>query len=381
MEFGLQKLFVDRRKRKMAEQQEIILGGDSEMKAEEMEPKASYVVHGAYAFCGMGSRPARLVVPACHGTYLHDMPILTIYDTTPGKNVQVFGYCNSSKNPERIAKAAEIQANVEQSGGLMNLVMDIFSGIGSLFGKKKETEVIEQQVMVVCNPIFAPTWQNGSKELLINGAPALNTNATLECLKCGEIVSILEDGQENAVNEQKGKIDFQQWSEGDPIPDPTQSNLEALNQNIEKLEQEVNRYHEPEEQEALERELEAKKAMRGQMAETVGILNDIKVQEFYAGAYGEEAETRWNTLQETKGAVLDAYRGGNSIQAVNNEKITDLVEKSESGKKMEALSTEKKYYQNGELVSEREVTEWLFPEDTNGWEKGEALCREDTKLC
>lgn len=365
----------------MAEQQEVLMGGDSEMKAEEMEQRASYVVHGAYAACGMGSRPARLVVPVCHGTYLHDMPILTIYDAIPKKNVQIFGYCNSSKNPDRIAKAEEIQANVEKSGGLMNLVMDVFSGIAGLFGKKNDMESIEQQVMIVCNPVLAPSWQNGSKELLINGAPALNTNATLECLKCGETIYIIDDGQENAANEQTSKVDFQEWFEGDPIPDPTQSNLEALNQNIEELEKEVHRYHEPEEQEVLEKELEAKKALQGQMAETVGILNDIKIQEFYAGAYGEKAEERWNTLQETKGAVLEAYQNGNRIQAAKDPKVNELAERSEYGSKIENLSTEKKLYRNGELTSEKELIESLFVEDTDNWEKGEQLCRENTKIC
>lgn len=371
----------------MAEQQAMEIGDDSKMEAEEMEQQASYVVHGAYAYCSMGARPARLVVPACHGTYMHDMPIMTIHDCVPKENVQIFGCCSSMENPDRDAEAARIQENVKKSGDLMNLVMDVFTtGIGGLIKKKKGNDLdeIKQQVMILCNPILAPSWQNGSRKLLIQGVPALNSTCTLECLKGGGTITIIDDGQENAASEQQSRVDFNKWSEGDPLPEPTQSNLEALNKNIEELEREVNRYHEPEEMEALEKELEAKKALQGQMAGTAAILNDIKLQEFYVGAYGEEAQNRWDTLQETKNTVMDAYRNGNSLGAVDTHTTAELAEKTEYGSNMEALSTEKNLYLNGEIISEKELAETMFTEETeesDGWEKGEQRCQQDTKIC
>ncbi|MFC7559514.1 hypothetical protein ACFQY3_11945 [Paenibacillus farraposensis] len=45
-----------------------------------MSGDKSFVVHGAFAFCDQGSRPARIIVPASHGEYIHEQPQLNIHD-------------------------------------------------------------------------------------------------------------------------------------------------------------------------------------------------------------------------------------------------------------------------------------------------------------
>lgn len=197
----------------------------SEVKSNEenLEQKYSYVLHGARAICEYGTRPGRLTIPKCHGTYMHGMPVMTIKDCKAYENIKVFGYCTSKDNPDIFEAMDNILEMVEKEDNLLDKVMDapkklfnLGKKVLSVFGvetEKKEKSLSDygadlvENVTVLCKPTFAigDTWSGGTDRLLINGVPALNSGCTMICTKCGGKITILEDGQENAINEQKGE--------------------------------------------------------------------------------------------------------------------------------------------------------------------------------
>ncbi|MBQ3783179.1 MAG: DUF4280 domain-containing protein [Lachnospiraceae bacterium] len=211
---------------------------EAKVEEEGLEQQASYVLHGGKAYCQWGSRESRLQVPKCHGTYIHDMPMMVHTDVVVKENIQPFGYCYCMENPDRAAKVQEIlDAVEEETHDLLDAAMDGVNAIGDfLFGGDDEEEVseeemtlLEQNVTIMCKPgSFKVQWDDASEDLYINGEKALTNHCTIVCTKCGGLVSISDDGQENAAFEQQSKQDMSEWKEGDPIPEASQANLQQL---------------------------------------------------------------------------------------------------------------------------------------------------------
>lgn len=196
---------------------------------DSVDKQEVYVLHGGVAACQYGSRTSRLRVPLCHGTYIHDMPLMTYTDTEVNTNVQPFGFCQCMENPERAIIAQEIMENVEeQSHDILDSIMDFFAGEP----EKEDDEYADtllQTIQVPCHPeSFSLVWSDASDDLNINGAKALTTKCTCVCKKCGGQVFIVDDGQENATFEQQSQVDLSDWKEGDPIPDASERNLKQL---------------------------------------------------------------------------------------------------------------------------------------------------------
>lgn len=222
------------------------------------------MLHGGKAYCQWGTRESRLQVPKCHGTYVHDMPMMTYKDTVVEKNIQPFGYCMCMDNPDRAKKVDEILNYVDnETHDMLDSVMDGVNAVGdavnaigdaacsaassvvSFFSgeeekseeKNEESEettdeertLLEQSVTIVCDPgAFSVIWEDSSEDLIINKQNALTSRCTILCKKCGAYIAISDDGQENAAFEQKSKQDMSKWKEGDPIPEASRSNLQQL---------------------------------------------------------------------------------------------------------------------------------------------------------
>lgn len=188
-----------------------------------------YVLHGGLAACQYGSRTSRLRVPKCHGTYMHDMPLMTYKDTKVNDNVQPFGFCQCPDNPERQLIAQDIMKKVEdQSHDILDSIMDFFAG-----EPEKESDeysdVLMENIIVPCHPeAFSYVWNDASDDLYINEEKALITKCTCLCRQCGARIFIVDDGQNNAAFEQQSKTDLSDWKEGDPIPDASETNLKQL---------------------------------------------------------------------------------------------------------------------------------------------------------
>ena len=157
-----------------------------------VDQKASYVLHGGKAYCQWGTRESRLQVPKCHGTYVHDMPMMTYKDTVVEKNIQPFGYCTCMNNPDRAKKVEEILNTVEEeTHDLLDTAMDglnalcdtagnIGSSVVNYFtgGDDEEEEeseetadeertLLEQSVTIVCDPgAFSVIWEDSSEDLI-----------------------------------------------------------------------------------------------------------------------------------------------------------------------------------------------------------------------
>lgn len=307
---------------------------------ENVEKSYSYVLHGAQAFCACGSRMARLTIPKCHGTYMHDMPVMTIEDTEAQVNVKAFGFCSALDNPDRLVEVQKVMDKVEEDKNLLDGIMDIKLGfknavknvakkVASVFGYEEPEDPyhgyskdVYENVTVLCKPEFAvnDVWKGSSDRLRINGVNALNTNCELVCLKSKDgLIKLADDGQENATSEQHGAADMASWKKGDPIPEANQGNLERLKENIAELEEQLKtantgEYH------RLKAEIDSKIELRDQMSSTLNMVNEIKTG-LMLGAYGEDYQSAikdMNTIQE-------AFQNGTPCVPVSAQEQNELL--------------------------------------------------------
>lgn len=402
--------------------------GTVESTAENTTPQYSYVVHGAEAFCPCGSRSGRLTIPTCHGTYMHDMPIMTVYDSEADKNVKCFGFCNSIANPDRLKEVEAVMKKVEEDKNLLDGLMDGLSFLGnaiaSAFGFGDEPdpddpyhgygEDVYKSVLVCCEPMFATmrTWDGGTDKLRINGANALNSTCTLVCLKDAEngLIQIMNDGQENAAMEQAGAADMASWQPGDPYPTPTQGNLEALDANIADLECQLHAATTLEEHERIQAEIDAKTQLRNEMQSTLTMLSemqqaasDLSYQKYALDAAGKEAGS-WTEEQaneyaecnaayqqtlEDMQAVRDAFANGTPITPVSEEQLSNDLNtvcqvRSDAGDLNAYLSNnasdDRTIYCNGRVMSQSEYNQYtvdyaneMMPEVKRDWLTGEVI--------
>lgn len=312
----------------MPQKEGTVLEGKVETK-ESVEQKHSYVVHGGYAQCPYGTRASRMVVPECHGTYIHDMPVMTVTDNKVIDNVQPFGYCTCMDNPDRLAKVKEIMKDVNEQTKLGDTIMDIAGSIGNflLFGPvlgtiknivesqeedEEYSDLIMENVTIMCNPVINQSWRDGTKNLQINSAMTLNSGCTIKCDKCNAVIEIVDDGQENATKEQQGVADFENWKEGDEMPAPTQRNLQSLEKNIERLENEEKHCTDSKRKQELEKEIDQKKSLCETLKDNVNILKDI-----------EQKKLKCYPCENPQQAVEQMVQNGSFEQMVNQGKILD----------------------------------------------------------
>lgn len=284
-----------------------------EASGESMNKRYSYVLHGGKAYCPYGSRTSHLQVPLDHGTFIHDMPIMNVYDCKAQENIQSFGICSCEANPDRAAKIKEIKQHVKDSGGFMDKVMSFFCGKS----EEKETgKDLEQNVVIQCIPEFAimDQWEEGSDKLRIKGIKALNNGCKVQCLKGdGEaLICIADDGQENAEKEKQSLCDFDSWQEGDPMPDPSQRNVQNLDKNISDLETKLDACKDPQERMRLQKELDSKKSLQTKMKETKNLNDEI-----------ERKKESSPTFDDPDASVKEMEKSGQLKEMVENGSIVD----------------------------------------------------------
>lgn len=409
--------------------------GTVESSTESLSQNYSYVVHGAEAFCPMGSRAGRLTLPIDRGTFMHDMPIMTVQDGTEGSNVKCFGFCNSISNPDRLKEVEAVMKKVEDDKNLLDGIMDGLSFLGnaiaSVFGFSDDPdpndpyhgygEDVYKSVLVCCDPLFAieKKWDGGTDRLIINNRNALNSNCRLICLKdCDNgVVQIMNDGQENAANEQAGAADMASWKPGDPYPQPTQGNLEALDSNIADLKEKLKTETNPYERQKLENEIKGKEQLRDEMQSTMTMLYEMKQNAANLGAekmmldakaqesgswteeeakqYAEASAAYQQSLEDMQ-AVKDAFANGTPIAPVSEEKLSeDLNKVCEVRKNEDELnaylgnnaSDTSKIYCNGKLMTQAEYNQYtvdyaneVMPEVKRSWLTGEVISDEPKEM-
>ena len=117
------------------------------------------VCGGAVCACTFGMAPSTLVVTP-EGKVTTSMPIATIMDQVPMKNIMSFGMCTYMANPQVASATA--------------------AALGVL-------------TPMPCVPVTTAPWAPGSPTVLIAGKPALNQSSKCMC-SWGGVISITSPG-------------------------------------------------------------------------------------------------------------------------------------------------------------------------------------------
>ena len=117
------------------------------------------VCGGAVCACTFGMAPSTLVVTP-EGKVTTSMPIATIMDQVPMKNIMSSGICTSMANPQVASATA--------------------AALGVL-------------TPMPCVPVTTAPWAPGSPTVLIAGKPALNQSSKCMC-SWGGVISITSPG-------------------------------------------------------------------------------------------------------------------------------------------------------------------------------------------
>lgn len=116
---------------------------------------------GAVCQCSFGVAPSSLVVTPENKVMVSNMPVATIMDNVPMKNIMPFGMCSSLANPTVASATA--------------------AALGVL-------------TPMPCIPVTTAPWAPGSTTVLIANKPALNNSSKLMCAY-GGVISINMPGQ------------------------------------------------------------------------------------------------------------------------------------------------------------------------------------------
>lgn len=120
------------------------------------------VCGGAMCTCTFGAAPSALTVtPEAKTTT--SMPIATIMDNVPMKNIMPFGMCSSMANPQ-------VAAATSAAMGVLT--------------------------PMPCVPVISAPWAPGSPTVLIANKPALNQSSKCMC-NWGGVISITNSGTTN----------------------------------------------------------------------------------------------------------------------------------------------------------------------------------------
>lgn len=120
------------------------------------------VCGGAMCSCSFGMAPSALMITPENKT-VSSMPLATIMDHVPMKNILPFGMCSSMANPQVAAATA--------------------AAMGVL-------------TPMPCIPVTTAPWAPGSPTVLIANKPALNQNSKLMC-NWGGVIQINNPGTGN----------------------------------------------------------------------------------------------------------------------------------------------------------------------------------------
>ena len=139
-----------------------------------------YVVRGARISCTWGSHSSRLDMPACHGAYIREKPMMHEKDCRVGieANIAPFGACFSPQNPNP-------EVIIYEAANLM----PVYKGDGA--SALPALPVIGK----LCQPMLGNKWLDAHEDTLVDGVAALRTNCTLACLYQG-VIHFIDDGQE-----------------------------------------------------------------------------------------------------------------------------------------------------------------------------------------
>ena len=120
------------------------------------------VCGGAVCACTFGMAPSTLMVTP-EAKVMTAMPLATIMDQVPMKNIMPFGMCTSMANPQVAAATA--------------------AALGVL-------------TPMPCMPVISAPWAPGSPTVLIGGKPALNQSSKCIC-NWGGVISVTSPGTTN----------------------------------------------------------------------------------------------------------------------------------------------------------------------------------------
>lgn len=120
------------------------------------------VCAGAMLTCSFGMAPSSMMVTP-ENKVMSSMPLATIMDNVPMKNIMPFGMCSSLANPTVAAATS--------------------AALGVL-------------TPMPCIPVIPAPWAPGSPTVLIGNYPALNQNCKLTCAY-GGIIQITNPGTTN----------------------------------------------------------------------------------------------------------------------------------------------------------------------------------------
>lgn len=120
------------------------------------------VCGGAMCACSFGLTPSALMVTP-ENKVVSSMPLATIMDHVPMKNIMPFGMCRSLANPQVAAATA--------------------AALGAL-------------TPMPCIPVVSAPWAPGSPTVMIANKPALNNSSKLICNWAG-VIQITNPGTMN----------------------------------------------------------------------------------------------------------------------------------------------------------------------------------------
>lgn len=118
------------------------------------------VCAGAMCACSFGMTPSALVVTPENRVVIGGLPMATIMDSIPMKNIMPFGMCTSLANPQVAAATA--------------------AALGVL-------------TPMPCVPVTPAPWAPGAPTVLVGNKPALNNSCKLTCI-WGGIIQIVSPG-------------------------------------------------------------------------------------------------------------------------------------------------------------------------------------------
>lgn len=123
------------------------------------------VCAGAMCACSFGVAPSALMVTPENRVNAGVLPMATIMDYVPVKNILPFGMCSSLANPQVAAATA--------------------AALGVL-------------TPMPCIPVVPAPWAPSAPTLLIGGKPALNQNSKAMCT-WGGVIQITNPGNTNLM--------------------------------------------------------------------------------------------------------------------------------------------------------------------------------------
>lgn len=123
------------------------------------------VCMGAMCACSFGVAPSALVITPENRVVVKGVPMATIMDNIPMKNIMPFGMCSSMANPQVAAATA--------------------AALGVL-------------TPMPCIPVVPAPWAPGSPTVLVGNKPALNQNCKAMCV-WGGVIQITNPGNTSVM--------------------------------------------------------------------------------------------------------------------------------------------------------------------------------------